>query len=135
MAEPKKDTGLAQLMREFPELDEYRARQLAEYGTFVAVQTITKGGAVAYNRGHPVPVSNVVTYRYDERGMVERTPDADRFRWHEDAVRAEWGTYVANQPIYDGEHLVYRQGDRVPAAHAEGRNYVDRGLVDNVKGK
>lgn len=47
-----------------PELTEYRDRQLAEYGTYVATSRIYAGNALAYEVGHPVPVSNVVKHGY-----------------------------------------------------------------------
>lgn len=130
----EQDAGRAAVVEGYPALAAYQGDQEAEYGTYVANQQITKGAAVAYQKGHPVPVSNVVVYRYDERGLVDRTVDANRYLDYEARVRKEWGTYVANQPIWDGDHLVYRAGDRVSVAHAEGRGYVKAGVVDKVKG-
>jgi hypothetical protein len=44
--------------------------QAVEYGTYVANQTIFFNGVIAYQPGHPVPVSNVKKYKYDEQGLV-----------------------------------------------------------------
>lgn len=44
--------------------EELRAAQQSEYGTYVAKEQITIGGAVAFNAGDPVPVSHV------KRGVV-----------------------------------------------------------------
>lgn len=58
---------------------ETRAEQeLAEYGTFRATQTIYVDGVRAYVKGHPVPVSNVQKFRYDEMGLVERVDGAEK---------------------------------------------------------
>lgn len=40
--------------------------QAAEYGTYVATQTINVGGARAFNVGDPVPASHL------ERGVVDK---------------------------------------------------------------
>lgn len=44
--------------------EDLRAAQVAEYGTYTAVERIFIGGALAFNAGDPVPVSHV------ERGVV-----------------------------------------------------------------
>ena len=44
--------------------EEYRQRQAAEYGTFVAAHPIDINGARAFNEGDPVPVSHI------SRGVV-----------------------------------------------------------------
>jgi hypothetical protein len=51
--------------------------ELAEYGTFVATADISFNGAPAYRVGHPVPVSNVEKYRYDEQGLVRRVHESN----------------------------------------------------------
>lgn len=51
---------------------ERRQAQLAEYGQWVAKGPIMFGNALAYDTGHPVPVSAVETYGYDKQGLVER---------------------------------------------------------------
>ena len=53
----------------------YEARakaEAAEYSTFRAKVPIWHEGFIAYQPGHPVPVSNVERYHYDEQGLVER---------------------------------------------------------------
>jgi hypothetical protein len=52
--------------------EELQARQVAEYGQFVAVQPIYYDGALAYAPGHPVPASNVEAHGYLAAGQVER---------------------------------------------------------------
>lgn len=46
--------------------EELQAAQTVEYGTWVATQEIYHGTAVAYATGHPVPVSAVERYGYDQ---------------------------------------------------------------------
>jgi len=58
-----------------PAYEARAAAELAEYGTFEAVADIYFNGLVAYRPGHPVPVSNVERYRYDEQGLVRRVDD------------------------------------------------------------
>jgi hypothetical protein len=53
-------------------LEEFQARQAAEYGQFVAKQNIYYDGALAYTAGHPVPASNVEAHGYLGDGLVER---------------------------------------------------------------
>jgi hypothetical protein len=43
----------------FVAMEARRAEQLAEYGTYVAAEQIWVGASLAYDIGHPVPVSNV----------------------------------------------------------------------------
>jgi hypothetical protein len=50
-----------------PEVDGFLAAQAKEYGTYVAVEPIRVGGALAFNVGDPVPVGHVV------RGVVKDT--------------------------------------------------------------
>lgn len=45
------------------------------------------------------------------------------------AQRKEYGQYVAAQPIYSGNALVYNTGDPVPASNVEHHGYLDGGLV------
>jgi hypothetical protein len=54
------------------EVEEFKAAQAVEYGTWVAREDIFHGSALAYVAGHPVPVSNVERHGYDELGLVER---------------------------------------------------------------
>lgn len=54
------------------EVQEYKAEQLDEYGTFVAVAPIFHRGARAYNKGDAVPVSNVTAHKYDAEGLVAK---------------------------------------------------------------
>jgi hypothetical protein len=42
-----------------PELDEFQAAQVAEYGRWVAKEAINIGGVRAFNPGDPVPASHV----------------------------------------------------------------------------
>jgi hypothetical protein len=46
--------------------EELQAAQTVEYGTWVATREIWHGTAVAYATGHPVPVSAVERYGYDQ---------------------------------------------------------------------
>jgi len=46
------------------------AAQVAEYGQWVAVADILVDGALAYRKGHAVPVSNVERHGYDRLGLV-----------------------------------------------------------------
>ena len=50
--------------------EEYDAARVAEYGKYVANQTIMFNEARAYNEGDAVPVSNVERYHYLESGLV-----------------------------------------------------------------
>lgn len=59
------------------EVQELRKAQDTEYGTYVAVATITYNGAIAYQPGSPVPVSNVQHYGYDKQGLVARIDSAE----------------------------------------------------------
>jgi hypothetical protein len=54
------------------EVAERRDEQQKEYGEYVAVAQISFNGALAYNVGDPVPVSNVNRYKYDEQGLVQK---------------------------------------------------------------
>lgn len=49
-----------------------REAQIEEYGTYVANQQIYVGSALAYDVGHPVPVSNVKLHGYDKNGLVDK---------------------------------------------------------------
>lgn len=51
--------------------EDQRAAQEAEYGRYVAAETIFLGGARAFNAGDPVPVSHV------ERGVVHASQVTD----------------------------------------------------------
>ncbi len=53
----------------------YAAAQAAEYGIYVAAQTIYYNGVRAYNAGDAVPVSNVEQHGYLERGLVRRVDE------------------------------------------------------------
>jgi hypothetical protein len=53
-------------------VEELRAAQEEEYGTYVAIVPIDVGNARAYNAGDPVPASNVAAHKYDETGQVAR---------------------------------------------------------------
>lgn len=67
-------------------VEEYAAKQAAEYGTYVANGPIYVGGALAFNTGHPVPVSSVARFDYLEQGLVrkagEAAPDAPPTEQH-----------------------------------------------------
>jgi hypothetical protein len=72
--------------------EDLRAEQeAAEYSTWRAVAPIPYGNAIAFMPGHPVPVSHVETYKYDEQGLVERVRGEDR----QQAVAATPATNVA----------------------------------------
>lgn len=56
------------------ELSEQILAQQKEYGQYVAAQQIfTPHGALAYNRGDAVPVSNVERHQYDKLNWVVKT--------------------------------------------------------------
>jgi len=59
---------------------ERRAEQLEEYGQFEAVTPIYHGTAMAYDTGHPVPVSNVELYGYEKNGLVRRVASKSKAR-------------------------------------------------------
>lgn len=59
------------------ELAERIAAQEREYGTYVAASRIYAGNALAYDVGHPVPVSNVVAHGYWHNGQVALVEGAD----------------------------------------------------------
>ena len=50
----------------------HRAKQLEEYGTWVATRQIMFGAVPAFNPGDPVPVSHVEKYGWDKTGDVTR---------------------------------------------------------------
>ena len=52
--------------------------ELAEYSTYVATADISFNGVPAYRVGHPVPVSNVKKFRYDEQGVVKHVRGEER---------------------------------------------------------
>jgi hypothetical protein len=54
------------------ELQDYRAAQAKEYGTYVASSDIYVGNALAYRTGDPVPVGNVERHGYDKDGLVTK---------------------------------------------------------------
>jgi len=60
-----------------PELVEYMALQRREYGTYVATSRIYAGNALAYDVGHPVPISNVVKHGYWLNGQVALVDGAE----------------------------------------------------------
>lgn len=47
-------------------------QEIAEYSTYRAIAPIPFGNTIAFQPGHPVPVSHVEQYRYDEQGLVEK---------------------------------------------------------------
>jgi hypothetical protein len=53
------------------------AEQEREYGTYVATSRIYAGNALAYDVGHPVPISNVVAHGYWHNGQVALVDGAD----------------------------------------------------------
>jgi hypothetical protein len=57
---------------------ERASAEAAEYTTWRAVAPIPFGNATAFMPGHPVPVSHVEQYKYDEQGLVERVRGEDR---------------------------------------------------------
>jgi hypothetical protein len=52
--------------------EELQHVQAVEYGTYAANGDIHHGTALAYAAGHPVPVSAVERYGYEEMGLVRR---------------------------------------------------------------
>ena len=59
--------------------EELRAEEEAgEYSTWVAVAPIPYGNTLAFQPGHPVPVSHVAAYKYDVQGLVKRVRGEDR---------------------------------------------------------
>lgn len=69
------------------ELSAHIAEQTREYGTYVATQRIYAGNALAYDVGHPVPISNVLRHGYWDAGMVALVEGAD----HPDEMKAKLG--------------------------------------------
>lgn len=59
-------------LKAWNELQAYRAERDAEWGQWVAADQIWHDGALAYDAGQPVPVSNVQRHRYDMSGQVRR---------------------------------------------------------------
>lgn len=59
------------------EVKSFRAQQEEEWGQYVAAQTITYGGAIAYLPGDPVPASNVKRHGYEKDGLVHKTGGAE----------------------------------------------------------
>lgn len=59
------------------ELAERIAEQEREYGTYVASSRIYAGSALAYDVGHPVPISNVVAHGYWHNGQVALVDGVD----------------------------------------------------------
>lgn len=59
------------------ELQARIAETQREYGTYVADVRIYAGGALAYDVGHPVPVSNVVRHGYFLNGQVSLVDSAE----------------------------------------------------------
>lgn len=55
------------------ELEDYQARQAAEYGAYVANGPIYIDGALAFAEGHPVPKSTVEANKYVEQGLVRES--------------------------------------------------------------
>lgn len=53
------------------ELSAHIKAQTEEYGRYVAVTRIYAGSTLAYDIGHPVPVSNVVRHGYFHNGQVK----------------------------------------------------------------
>lgn len=58
---------------EMPDWEQRRAAQAKEYGTWIASQQIWVGNALAYDVGHPVPISNVQRHGYDTDELVVKT--------------------------------------------------------------
>lgn len=54
-----------------PDLAADLAARQREYSYYVANQPIRVGTALAYAVGHPVPISNVISQRYLQRGLVD----------------------------------------------------------------
>lgn len=54
------------------DVQDRRDEQAVEYGSYVANQQIYVGAALAYDVGHPVPVSNVKAHGYDKNHMVDK---------------------------------------------------------------
>lgn len=59
------------------EVQQHRAAQESEYGTYVAVAPITFNGASAYLPGDPVPTTNVELHGYAEQGLVAKINSAE----------------------------------------------------------
>jgi hypothetical protein len=58
--------------------EEFRAAQVAEYGTYVATEPIYIDGARAFNAGDPVPVSHVERKVVAESQVAKRTTKAGK---------------------------------------------------------
>lgn len=57
-------------------LEDYKAAQAAEYGTWVAAVPIDVDGVRAFNEGNPVPASHVKKYGYDKSDLVKKAEAA-----------------------------------------------------------
>ena len=57
---------------DLPEAEAFRAAQAKEYGQFVATEQIFYAGALAFNVGDAVPISNVAAHGYDTLGVVAK---------------------------------------------------------------
>lgn len=53
-------------------LEQLKAAQAEEYGQHVAVTAIEHDGVRAYNRGDPVPASNVKRHGYEAAGLTAK---------------------------------------------------------------
>jgi hypothetical protein len=56
-------------------LEQVETERQREYGQYVAVGPINHNGVRAYNKGDPVPASNVAKHGYLDDGLVIRTGD------------------------------------------------------------
>lgn len=57
-------------------VEEYRAAQVQEYGTWVAIEPIDVKGARAFNVGNPVPVGHVESGVVPESSVARKTTKA-----------------------------------------------------------
>jgi hypothetical protein len=82
-------------------VEDYAARQAAEYGTYVANGQITYNGAIAYNEGDAVPASNVALHNYLELGLVRRVDDPPPVL--PEAVEPQVGEPIVLEPTTEEE--------------------------------
>jgi hypothetical protein len=94
VTDPDELKAVDDMLDEDAELQAREAEQHREWNTYRAVAAISAGNALAYNTGHPVPVSNVLKHGYWFDGLVELVPGAQ----HAPAIAA---TLPAAEPVVD----------------------------------
>jgi hypothetical protein len=65
----------------------------------------------------------------DTVAVVKSAPQAQTVESYEEALRKEWSTYVAVEPIFVNGVRAHNAGDAVPAANVEAHGWEAQGLV------